>query len=227
MINRVDLQTAGRRDLQAASALVALFDMQVNLAGMLFVVYQGAARAGSHDLLAGRFIRAQFAELETIVMASVMDGAARFTCHAAQGQVIDRAAITIAGVALGVSEIDQKSGVFDHPGYLPGFDALELPVMRGMIFLLQSGSRENRATQHFRGVTAFGRRLGIPAQIADEWLSAPILDGLYNFANKYRMNDRITDMITYVRLDGHFFFLTRSRICRRSRIRSNLAGNVS
>ena len=52
-IDRVDLQAAGRRHLQAAPALVALLEVQVQLAGMVLVLHQGL-EAGRTSMICWR-----------------------------------------------------------------------------------------------------------------------------------------------------------------------------
>ena len=70
-------------------------------------------------------IGALFGEPVRVKVHDVVHGAARLAGHAAQGQVLDRAAKAAAGVALDVGEVDQEAGVLDHAGHVPFLDGLE------------------------------------------------------------------------------------------------------
>jgi hypothetical protein len=55
-IHRINLQAAGRSDLQAAPTSVALLWMQVKLVRIVFVFDDGGVRTNLDDALAGRFV---------------------------------------------------------------------------------------------------------------------------------------------------------------------------
>ena len=125
----VDLQAAGRRHLQAAPAVVALFGVQVEQLGGLLVLHQGGVRAGGDDALARLRVRAQLGEPVGIELHGVVHGAARLAGHAAQRQVLESRPKAAARVTLDVRQVDQEGGVLDQSGDLPVLDVLERAVV--------------------------------------------------------------------------------------------------
>ena len=71
-----------------------LFDVQVQLVGLLLVLHDGAEGAGVDDLLADGRVRALLGEPVGVEVHGVVHGAAGLAGHAAQGQVLDRAAVS-------------------------------------------------------------------------------------------------------------------------------------
>jgi len=86
-VRGIDLQAAFRSNLQAASALVAQVDMQVDLFRIILVFDQGAMRTGCDDSLAGFFIPAFFLKPVRIKKDRIVHGAAGFSYHTPEGNV--------------------------------------------------------------------------------------------------------------------------------------------
>ena len=127
-VDRVNLEAAGRGHLEAAPALVAVFEVHVNVTGVMAVLDQGAERAGVQDGLVHGGVKELFGEPVLVVVHHVMHGAARYAGQAAQGKVLHGAAKAAARVALDVGEVDQEAGVFDHAGDVPLLDRLDRGV---------------------------------------------------------------------------------------------------
>src|SRR3972149_4673542 len=87
-IYRIDLEAAGRRYLQAASALIALFKMKMHLAGRVFVFDNRFVRTDRRNALASGRIGAFIAEPVTIVVHGVVHRTACLAEHAAQCQIL-------------------------------------------------------------------------------------------------------------------------------------------
>ena len=121
----INLQAASRGDFQAAPALVALLEVHMNIARVLLIFYQRLMRAGGQDAFKGLPVRAQFAEPVLVVVHHIVHRAARLAGHAAQRQVLDRAAKPAARMTLDVRKVDQEAGILDHSGHLPFLDALD------------------------------------------------------------------------------------------------------
>jgi len=129
-VDRVDLQRPGRGDLQAAEALVAVVEVDVQLVGLILVVDQPLVRAARDDLGdgAGRVGPQLFGEEVLIEVAGVVDVAAGPAHHRTEGQVLEQRPESAARVALDVGEVDQEIGLQQRRAEVPILDVLERAV---------------------------------------------------------------------------------------------------
>ena len=87
-----------------------------------------------------------------------------------------------------MSEVDHERGFFDHPCHAPLFHVLELTLMGEIEVVVQSGSRVNRAAEHFVGISARLTANYVPVHVSHEGFAAAVLDCLHHLAHKNRVH---------------------------------------
>ncbi len=206
-VDCVDFQAARGSHFQATSALVALLGVQVELTGVVPVFDDGFEGAGSNNRFTRGLVRAFFGEEVGIVVHRIVHRAARPPGHAAERDILERAAKTAARMALDVRKIDHEGRILNHPGHIPGLDVLVRPFVGVEILFVRPGSGINRAAEHLRSIATLFGKGRIPVDIDHKRFAAAILDGLDHAAHKNRMDGGIAQVIPGVHLQRHSLIL--------------------
>ena len=196
-------QASGRSHFETASALVALFHVEVHLAGPFFVFDNGFKWTGCGDFLDRLGIRAFFGEPVLIEVHGAVHVTTCFTGHAAQRQVFEGGTKSAGWVPFNVGEVNEKRGVMDHPGQFPFLDTLKRLFVLVKVFLVRAGGGIDRAADGLLSVAACLGSGYIPVHIGDEGFAAAVLDSLHDAPHEDRVDGRIADVITGVHFDDH------------------------